>query len=312
MSWDAYRRMFDHFYASVGQPEEEERFERIKGLLSFDALAHCDVDFSKRRIAVAPPCLAALPVAGLPKAVLCGARGPDIASIARAAQRGIEGRIQIEISSQRSRNPYAPTRIEVEGDSEEDLRGFAAELQIAYLDTPTAWVMVDFSGSLGDYVKTLAWSAQPELSWRRQDFDINRLQFRNPTGESAHFRLSRYQDPVRSTWTYRLWRGEESAEVDVSWGRFVLLNAESRQVLKHDMRTLDLEVPGTIPLPRLMARALTLCSGCCATTSGQISARQGAPRERVDRYDSVPTDVFQVLARKLGQAGPRVLMQESN
>ena len=63
-----------------------------------DALGHCDSIFDSAGegiVYVGPPTLAALPIPGLPRAVVCGSRSPDTLALLLRARTQAGGRIRV-------------------------------------------------------------------------------------------------------------------------------------------------------------------------------------------------------------------------
>ena len=169
-------------------------------------------------------------------------------------------------------------------------------MDLLYVDVPSARSLARLVASIQEYRRGRVWSRESELNWRREDFDIHRLQFRPNDGEPAHIRLSRYQNPITSIWHYRLWQNGESAEVDPDWGRYSILALSSRNVLQYDPSAREVRVPFGAPLPALFARSLGLCSGHCSIQSERVSTR-GTQRYYV--FDDVPPSLFNAVANKL-------------
>ena len=79
-----------------------------------------------------------------------------------------------------------------------------------------------------------------------------------------------------------------------------MLASRRETVLEYKDGDGDLAVPTGVPLPRLLARAATLCSGYVSRTEVRAGKRGDVPtRYRV--YRSVPPDVFHECAGKTGQ-----------
>lgn len=86
------------------------------------------------------------------------------------------------------------------------------------------------------------------------------------------------------------------AEVDPDWGRFFVLKSQSRHILYYGQRSHTFIHPLTIPLPKLIARALALCSGEAPllSESSKIGQTQAV-------YRTVPQSIAAIAAQKLGQ-----------
>jgi hypothetical protein len=308
MTWQGFRDAFDQLYeryarSGRGLPSEPDRHERRRAVLALDALAHCDAIFAGDAddVFVAPPVLAALPTAGLPRAVLCGSRSPEAFRSLQAAATASSHRVRIRVTSQSTAVPFAPSRVEVEADSDSAMHEFATQVGVVYESIPVSWSLAGISGSVDEYLAALEWSHRPDLSWPRSDFNPEALHFAAPRGDSSPLLLSRYQDPVRGQFRYWLWKGDLSAPADPAWGRYAVLQLHRNDVLRYEPESGTLSVPSTVPLPRLLSRALTLCSGYAARAMSQPADRQAPRILRYDVYRSVPPDVNRVCAEKLGQ-----------
>jgi hypothetical protein len=225
MSWDAFKRIVDATCIPDSQLATEMRFVRNEAALIGDSLGHWEAvgTGTGRRIIVTPPVLARLPWPGPPRAVLCGARSPDtVAEIAEAcdSERGLSLATTAQLH-----HPYAPTRVEVCGESEEDMIAVGRELAVRYNPTPTAWSLADASGSIEDYLNTLTWEEREDLNWDRREFDPDRLRLGSSAYEAevSQLRLVTYTHPSGWDWRDWLWQNGDSADVDRSWGRYCVL-----------------------------------------------------------------------------------------
>jgi hypothetical protein len=307
--WPTFGKAFDQIHTRKlkrqGSTDSEPlRYLRFRAARLLVSLGHCDADFrdENRHLIVAPAMLAALPAPGLPRAILCGARSPETTVVLRKACAKIGQAVRLEIRSQENRAPFAPSRIEIESESNEALHLLAAELRIPYIPIPPSWAVTKVSGSLLEYLESLQFSQQQEVNWEREDYDPERLKFTPSSRESDGLRLSRYHDPVRLQWIYRLWQRQMSAEVDPSWGRFAILQAAGQQVLHYDNTTGVVAVPRGTPLPSLLSRALTLCSGYAPQFVNRSAVVAHSPeRFGFEFYIGVPPDVLAIVASKVGQ-----------
>lgn len=306
-TWPQFKTAFDSLRflecGKVRSPDDSTNAQeqgRTARLLA--SLGHCDLDYQSKpvHIIVGPPVLATLPVPGLPRAVLCGSRAPGAIGQLRAVCESL-GAVP-SVKSQSCRVPYAPSWIQVEADSREMMLRVSGALGITLADTPPAWTIAANSGSIREYLEALSWSSEPQLNWEREDFHPESLRFNPSPASGEAFRLARYRDPVRQRWTYRLWQRSRSAEVDPAWGRFAVLEANDRRVLAYEERVGAVSVPLGTPLPVMVARALVMCSGI-------------APRRDngtwCEIYDWVPPDLFEHIARKLGQLEPVTAAESS-
>ena len=303
-----FRRLFDRTYVPCLVPGDTAtysplRYQQSHAAAILDALGHCDMDATHDppRIVAAPQVLAGLPSAGLPRAVLCGGRGPDTVREVERAVKG-NGALRISVASQAGLVPYAPRRIEIQGNTVAELESVARDLgMIAGWPSP-ANSLIGASENLREYLDTLAWTQRPELDWPREDFDPERLRFVESRNWDGDVRLSRYQDPVRKQFIHWLWRGVLSTQVSSEWGRWAILNTLGRQVLEYQPANGLLSIPGSLRLPRLVARALVLCSGWVPGRRKRAASRRaGGDEVPWDQYSMVSPDFFSAVAGTLGQ-----------
>ena len=286
---------------SIREEQETAVYYRWRALRLLSSLGHVDVRFEAQGITifVAPPALAALPGFGIRRAVLCGARSPGTSGDLRRAA-ALEGAVTTT-HSQTLLSPYAPTRVEVNADSDERIRATAKRMGIPYLAQPPARTMAQIAASLEEYCRTLSWSTDEDLNWHREDFNVRSLRFQPAGATPPNARLSRYQDPATTIWRYRLWRGGQFGELDPDWGRYAILSACSKRILQYDQAKRDVLVPLGTPLPALLARALGLCSGYAPHTGQRSGGRgQGVPF-RYEIFRDVPPSIFRMVADKAGQ-----------
>ncbi len=310
-SWATFKKAFGDIYSrslggeNFGDPETV-RYERSRAVRILVSLGHCDIQFAEGqgRLYVASPILVALPSPGLPRAVLCGARSPGTVPALRRASAGVRDAVRVEVTSQSSRSPYAPSHVEAEGVTHESLRQLASIMGVPYAPLPSAWTIAEFSGGVDEYCEALDWSPLPELTWERADFDTGLLKFSLPFEESEGMRLSRYQDPTRPRFLYRLYKNGLGVEVDADWGRYAVLREVDVSAVAYDESTGEVAVSQSVPLPPLLARTFALCTGYAPKTVPRSAASSDLPgRSQLTVYGGVPPDVLATVAAKAGQAG---------
>lgn len=298
MPWSAFKAAADALL--LPDPAVAPNIGRVRSLAASigDGLGHWDIlrtEGGATRICAAPPTLARLPWPGLPRAVLCGSRSPDtLTEIAAAAARP-----SVEIRKRRF-HPFAPTRFEVTARSEALLSAFAEEIGVYYTPDPPAWRLATASCGLHEYIQTLDWSPYSDLNWPCREFDSDRLAFgpitKQPRSEPdrSRPRLLSYQHPAGWARRNRLTWGGKMTPIDSSWGRFLVIAASGKQVLRVDKRSGTVRTPRTVPLPRLLGRALTLASG----ESGRT---EPGPVCGDHIFAGVPASIIDVVVDKLAQ-----------
>jgi hypothetical protein len=296
-----YARAFDELFLNTATAElqGDVALERWRALATLAALGHVEqVTNGSDHVLVGPAVLVRLPAAGVARALLCGRRAPSALNALRGAARST-GRVQLEVQSQTCTNRYAPARIEISATEEAVVEDFARHLGVRYIPVPPAWSLAEFSGSLGQRVEGLQWLDEPDLDWVRHDFSPKHLRFISPrvAEASGDLRLSRYTNPTTNSSTVRLWKGGKWAEIDRSFGRFEVLRVAGRRVLSYDERRFVFREAWGAPLPPLLARALTLCTGEVARGNPETGELRGH-----NDYAGVPPDIAQTVLEKMGQA----------
>lgn len=312
MSWKSFKETFDYLYTLQVTFTDEERDEikskRLPTVRALGSLGHCDFEFSENgnKVYAAPPVLVRLPCAGFPQAILAGARSPQTIQKLSQACQSIGHHINLEVTEQPGELVLVPRRVTVQAEDVGELEAIAKFLGIDFMETPSAWSLLHFAASLDDYLATLQWSNSPELTWKRQTFDPISLQFHpSPSmGEGlgvrvSDIRLSQYSHPSRNTQKHYLWKEGRCTEIDRDWGRYVVLKALQRNVLVYDQRRFTMAVPVGAKLPRLLERALTLCSGYVARFVDRLPF---SPEIRgFNLFRAIPPQIAEMTAAKLGQ-----------
>jgi hypothetical protein len=240
-----------------------------------------------------------LPCAGFPQAILAGGRSPKIIHNLLDACKSIGNHVNLEVTEQPGELVLVPTRVAVQVEDVEELEAIANFLRIPFLDTPSAWSLLHFAASLDDYLATLQWSTSSELTWKRQTFEPSSLQFCSLQETDTDIRLSQYSHPSQNTQIRYLWKDGRCAKIDRDWGRYVVLKALRRNVFVYDQRRFIIAVPVGAKLPRLLERALTLCSGYVATF---VEILPFSPEIRgFNLFRAIPPQIAEVTAAKLGQ-----------
>jgi hypothetical protein len=306
MSWPSFRKVFDALYTQARKGEEGEEdvsLIRSRSLRVLDWLGHCDVCARQGadRIFAAPPVLARLPVTGFIHAVLCGARAPCTAETMLEACKRHGCDPLIDAQAHDKNTACVPQRIALVSESDEALASVARDVGVACPDAPPACGLLNFSGSLDEYIQSRPLVDAPDLNWPRRDYDTQALRFRQEL-RSEEVRLSVYENPVRPERLHQFWQSKAFREVDRDWGRYAVLRHAGVSVLAYDPRRFIFVVPTGAPLPRLLARACVLCSGYAPAFVPRAACPIASP-ERIGFhvFHAVPPMVAQTVASKLSQ-----------
>lgn len=308
MPWSAFRGAAESLAAgefseaagdSLALGAGNTRLARYQALLSLESLGHCDSDVSggPAEVVRAPACLVRLPLGGLPQAVLAGARSErTLADLNQAAQRIPDIEVRAEAQAH---DPFAPSRIFVRTPTIPGLEELATALAIPIAGGPPAWAMVSCAASIQEYRDSLSWENDDGLNWERRDFNPDELRFTLPNRD-AHPALRSMTNPVNNTRTHFYTSGGRRSRVDRYWARYMVMQDLDKRVLFYDPQRCKFALPATLPPPKLIERALVLCSGF---TPRVVDAPAGgiAGSSRLRIYSTVPKQVASLAAEKLGQ-----------
>jgi hypothetical protein len=304
LGWASFKKTFEllcgqHLAKDDLQDMNFARYDTARGL---DALGHVELDFSSTtRLYAAPPALALLPNSGLPEAVLSGARSPNTIELLQAHVQKRGDTLQLDVRNQKEESQRFPARVAVTAETREDLLSLAKATGIAFQEGPASWKILNFAGSLRDYLNGIEWQRTDRLNWEEQQFHPQLLRF-STTPSGGEIQLIKYIHPSRQYPLHFLWRGVEAARVDPDWGRFAILSKARRNVIHYEPSASILVLPATTPLPKLLARALCLCSGLVPRIiSGSAVAASPVNVPLFRFYVNVPPEFAQIVAGKLDQ-----------
>ena len=301
MSRRRFRTCFDELITSTsdlnGLSDYQYRFLFINTHAAFEMLGHIDVDREPSRIRAAPGCLVRLPLPGLPQAVLAGQRVPSVVEAVRGAVGNIRD-VAIHVDRHQTDEAILPARITLLAGRTNSLEAVADQCNLAFGPNPAAWQIANLALPIERYASELEWQTGPDLDWPRRDFSTRLLQFAPADDSSVPMRLSQYKNP-QGRFIHLLWKDRSFASTDRDLARFLCLRSEKRNVLLYHVQSMRLEVPVGTPLPRLLNRAVTLCSG-------QFPSVSAAPGSldidtRVWSFGDVPKRIAEVVADKLSQ-----------
>lgn len=307
MTWGQYCEAVD-FLSASGRGRLAYGTVTRSGLLqSLQALGHCDAHYEQggSTIIVAPPALCRLPRAGLPVAVLTGARCLNTQDQMAEAAQATGGAVRLNAERHPGPLGLLPDTISVESESEEAMAVFCADLNLRYAAIPPAWTLVNWCGTLSEYEATLDYRIPETLNWARYDFNVNSFVFVRTTSDSLP-RYSRYLNPTTGLPMHVFFRDRPGAEVDLNWGRYLLLNSKSLTVTAYDERRFRLCVPVKVPLPTVVARTVCLCSGKSPVHRAKECLVQGLDCQDWLMFEDVPPQIAVAALSKVGQSPARV------
>jgi hypothetical protein len=224
--------------------------------------------------------------------------------MAEAAQART-GAVQLNVERRPGPVGLLPDTILVKAESEDAMVAFCADLNLRYAAIPPAWTLVNWCGTLSEYEATLDYRIPETLNWARYDFNVNSFVFIRTTSDSLP-RYSRYRNPTTGLPMHVFFRDRRGAEVDLNWGRYLLLNSKSITVTAYDERRFRLCVPVKVPLPTVVARTVCLCSGKSPVHRTKECLVQGLDCQDWLMFEDVPPQIAVAALSKVGQSPARV------
>lgn len=309
MSWADYCQAVDYLATiTMGERWISRRISMRSVLLQcLEALGHYDVwyDEGQSSITVAPPSLCRLPRAGLPVAVLAGARCLKTQKKLVEAAGAQGGAIQITTERHPGPHGLIPDTVLLKAESEDALAAFTASLGLRCPHIPPAWTLVNWCGRLSEYEATLDYRVPENFGWTRYDFSIRSHAFLQTQSESLP-RLSRYRNPTTTLPVHVFFRDGSGAEVGLNWGRYLLINARSITVTAYDEKRYRLCIPVAIPLPSVIARSICLCSGRPPVHRSAEALVPGFECRDWLMFEDVPPQIAMAALSKVGQTPEKV------
>lgn len=259
-SWQQFRQAVEQLHSSDGEASSETdgEFPLHQQLrLDFERLAHveffaADCEDGWR---IAPPTLATHSVSGGVRGVLCGARSP---ALRERMTRGSE-KFNVQVSG----SLEVPDVIRMVGEDMSALAGFAAQTDVRFQhDAPLA--ILSHLPPCDPPSRMRNPSEFPQGSdWTIHEFDTAKLAWRKierHEAEAAHFGVLRFLIHFQRPRYFLRWKGGIS-EMPRAVGLYALLRRHRRDVLRYNRDAAALSVPAICRPPRLLERALVLCSG---------------------------------------------------
>lgn len=292
--------------ASVSVASETDTFSnidpRIEVARLLGALGHCEFDYEKRQVWACPPSLILLPAAGLPQAVLTGARTPALLQNLKKAVQLKKQDAVLNTAKLTYEGVILPAVVTVLATSLESLRAIAKTAGIRWAsDQAGALRLAAFSSDKDAILAKLFFSEKADIDWPSSTFSVPQLSFVRNVKESG-YRLVCYKSPIDQQLQHWLWDGSRSAIVERDWGRFLALGHSDKQVIFYDTRKQRVCVPTSTWLPAILARALTLCSGQPPTRYRLAADHLGISADQPFHvYAGVPMHIAELVGGKLGQ-----------
>lgn len=291
---------------TLRQPIEDEVSEydiRSKVIRILESLGYCEFDFNNRKVHMCPPGLVRLPTSGLPKVVLVGARIPKLVKALKMAVKKNSDRALFLNVPQKKSVIEIPPLICIEADNTSTIRDIAFDCNInANVETPAAWMLSMMSKAIQDIKEQLSYVKRDFSELKMRKFDTRKLIFTSKSGD-CDICLTEHRSPITKQFTHLYWKGDKGAEIGRDWGRYLALAEEGKKIVIYDKKLRYFAVPRSVPLPNLLARALTFCTGT-PPFNGRTAAVSLAdiPKDySIDIYSGVPESIASLISTKIGQ-----------
>lgn len=272
-------------------------------LYYLDTLGHCEIDYENRKIYACNPTIALLPGTGSVQGIMVGARSTGLIKQIQEVKANKHIDFSFQITQQQRDNIILPEAIVFQTFDEGSLNELADILGVEYIGKrPIAWIVANSSGGLSEYYSLNEANLGTRLNWNIRTFDIECLYFKKGSNGSPLPQLIEYTHPITQRRIYLLADDRKEIQVEKDWGRYYILNKSFKNILLFDEHRQFLAVPSYVPLPKLLARAATLCSGTAARTITveQDTITQSGPIP-FDLFPGVDITMANLIAKKVGQ-----------
>ena len=275
LTTEEFFRAFEFYYSkefSEQRGSTNINLTKLKkaSLNFYDFIGILDYDYETKSIVLNPPQLVFIPTAKGRKVLLIGSR--DNTLLEKIVTTGPKHKLQVEITKQFSSNErlLLPDVITIKAfqqanDSygENSIKAFATELNIKFTtDYFPQVAMQDFSATIVDFENTLQETNENDYDWARYifnpetlDFDKNESLTFDKLFSLVRYKLNEY------TYDHKLWKNNKCYQVDLNWGRFIVLKHFQKGVILFDNTSNKVAIPISTPLPRLLSEAIMLLSG---------------------------------------------------
>lgn len=288
-SWQQFRQAVEELHSSDTEAngEDNDEFPLHQQLrLNLERLAHVEFFAASCEDGwrITPPILAALPIAGGVRGVLCGARSPALRERVLRASEKLDCKTLDLLGVPEVIRVFAPDASALEQVSTLTGLHFQPDAPLTILSHLPPCDPPSRGRSTSEFPQGADWSIHEfdavNLAWRKiERRDVQRVHF-GVLRFLIHFQRPRY---------FLLWRGV-TFEMPRAVALYALLRRHRRAVVHYNTEVAALSVPAICRPPRLLERALVLCSGLPPTYE---AARL--------TYADVPLEIAHLAAQLLRQ-----------
>jgi len=297
LSFLDFNKAFDSLYTEYINGSNELKYMRRQMMYWLDSLGHCEIDFTKRRIYVCKPCISLLPGVGCREAILTGSRDKQLLTKLKQLQKEYKHQLLITDTPQVIDNISLPSVITLQAIDQNMFVIVANQLGIDFVsNTPASWLIANASGSIFEYEVIIKYKKYSPLNWPKRYFSVQQMRFKRNIDQTIDTFLVEYTNTVTQQKIHYWVKGNFAAIVDRNWARYLAIKNAGKNVLKYDERKQLLAIPFYAPLPGLMSRAATLCSGQVAIKTNNVKSDYP-----VYIYRGVSNSIAGIIAQKLSQ-----------
>jgi len=312
-----FREQINIGFGEESDEESDEIYYMWAVLRLLDSLGYCEFDFDRREIFPCPPAIVLLPGGGLKRSILTGICSHSIMEKIKDYESKHKKTITV-ISETQEAGIYSyrkdrclyftfPTTIVFEYFDEDSIVGLASEIKVpCNVKFPASWALAEYSIGLKEYRENNFWdrTREDEVNWKKRYFNPDKFEFTMLLQDRKDvYQLTEYEDPVTKQKEHWLWKNDTASLVNREWGKYDILSHISKDVFLYDPQHQTLAVPLHLYLPRLLSRAVVMCSGkipICTKTGDK--RRGGVPENTlVSVYCGVPPEYALKISSKLLQ-----------
>lgn len=304
LSWGNFKKLYNYYGNQIFSQSPERYVSSRQTLVrSWEALGFCDFIFedNNARVNICDPSIVILPTPTKSyylEAILCGSRNLEL--VRKLKKAAIQQKVKVyePLESNNETSFLLPNRISLEAESLDQLKKIAQTLDIYFSCIPLAWQLVNYIGSINDYIEQLVWETNFPLNWECETFNAQSYGFIQSSNLNEV--LVRYKNPITSQWQFYILSGDQRALVNGDYGRYIAIQKAHQNVIAYDANKECLITKMFLPLPKLYARSLALCSGFYPQ-SKNLSQLNNMTDDKYLVWERIPENFAQIIAMKLGQ-----------
>ncbi len=215
------------------------------------------------QIRLSRPCWAKLPGIGAHQAVLTGARTPQTVSEIESKLSTFEGVRLHRHDHPLPESPFACVRVSLEAQSDSLLADAAESTGVHLTANPAAWELACAGEDVATFASTISWSDYLSVPSHAQDWHVESLRY-SSTPSKSEIRLCTWGDASTGRSEYALSSSKGIIRLPppfLSIARHFVISDSSWTWLRYNRREQLFACPAQAPVPEILSRALTLCTG---------------------------------------------------